>query len=255
MPETFRVGLYTAQDLTQRQTIAKLWQLLDNPIIGPNRFDAVEKARRSFDPHEYETARGLHANEGMLFVRGAKAGFKAIFPHQVDGLTRWALWWNLSEMVGSGREKWLEWLFELCQQLPPHYGYGCSTEEYEAKHLEVVSGGRGYATHYLGVSQAEFKQYLPGIYWLTIFGLQLVNHFGDLSSLRGVDSSTLRNRQVALIIDGPVLPDDMGRRLAAEAELADSLGRQYFFDRTRKAEKRRQVPELLKELRSQSAPS
>jgi hypothetical protein len=96
-----------------------------------------------------------------------------------------------------------------------------------------LSGG-GTAEGAVGFSNAEFQKYLPGIYWLTVFGPELAGEldFSGLARLP-VTLTTLSNGGCAVLIDEPLVPDDMTKRLEAEARIADALGARYFFDRDR----------------------
>ncbi len=154
-------------------------------------------------------------------------------------------------MQGEKGERWLEWLFELCAELGALYGFGCTLDEYEAKHStsRALKGG-GSAKGAKGVSIRDFFRFLPGIYWLTIFGPELVRAFGAerITGLPGVRTETIGEDQIAMILDEPPVPEDMEGRLGREAELAEALGAEFFFDRERDPSELRQVPELSEAL-------
>ena len=141
--------------------------------------------------------------------------------------------------------------FSLVQQVAGVLRGGCAKEEHDVKHKIVrqLSGTRT-ATGAVGMSEPEFHQYLPGLYWLTVFGKELVEHFGKpkLMSLPDVVVTELENDQLAVRLSEPVVPDSMERRLEAERRLADILGPQFFFDRSRHDVKLEPVPALLKSL-------
>src|SRR5204862_5766600 len=116
----------------------------------------------------------------LLFVRGGKDSFLGFFKQQPGNLSTWNFWLDVRAMRGRKVERWLEWFFRLCSELPILYGFGCSEAEYDAKHRYVkVVPGVGRASGAVGVSIAEFYQYLPGLYWLTIFGPELAQAFGQ----------------------------------------------------------------------------
>jgi len=244
--KTFRLTIYTAQDLTNPTTAQAMWQTLDNPLIQPQRFDSVERARQVYDGNDPEAACKIYSREGMLFVRGAKESFTAMFMRTNDPLSLWTFWWDVKAMSDKKRDPWLTWIYGLCRALPPYFGSGCSTEEHDAKHLVV----KGSATGAVGVSIAEFRKFLPGLYWLTLFGPEVCEHFGSvLESLPHTSFVRPATEQLALLLDGPVLPQNMEERLRTEAELSDLLRANYFFDRNRKGIKFAQVPELAAALR------
>lgn len=247
MSQTFRFGLYTARQLTEQRTLTDLWSLLDQPFIGPQRFDAVERAKRPFSPDAIDDAGKIYEQQGLLFVKGSKNGFLGVFTEQAGGWATWDFWLDANAVEGAGAGKWLSWLFALCRELPVLYGFGTSTEEYDAKHTQVEAlPSGGSVTSTLGVATREFYHYLPGMYWLTIFGADLVQHFGAerLMSLPNTEATKISTDQIALQITAPAVPNDMQERLKIEHQLTDMLGAEYFFDRSRANAMYQPVPTL-----------
>lgn len=252
MKNTFRMTLYTAQQLLDKETFRKLWNLLDTKIVSPLRYDSVERAKIPFSRDAIDSATELYQNYRLLFVRGGKDNFLAVFSEETPSLSKWTFWLDVRSMRGEKAKYWLEWLFHLCGELPILYGFACSTEEYDAKHttVEILPDALGYATSTVGVSTAEFYQYLPGLYWLSIFGPELVQEFGKsrLLMLPGVKSFAIGSMQVAIWFDEPVLPEKKELRLKAESHIADLIGPQFFFDRNRTDLKFEPVPQLIRKL-------
>jgi|SRR6476661_34523 len=259
MSNKFRLVLYTAQQLSDSKTMQVLWRLLEDPIVSAKRYDSVERAKIPFHSNAVESAIQLYQNDGFLFVRGEKDGFLGVFSRQTQELSTWDIWLNVGAMQGKKQKQWLDWIFCLCGQLPVLYGGGFSAAEYDSKHAHVKQlpgGGRISGT--IGVSILEFYQYLPGLYWLTIFGKELVQAFGEskLMVLPNVQAFSLNSQQVAICLNEPVIPDNMEQRLQTESRLADILGAKYFFDRNKtdlNFEPVPQLDEVLKALSSRNA--
>jgi hypothetical protein len=96
------------------------------------------------------------------------------------------------------------------------------------------------------------------LYWLTIFGKELVLAFGEskLMALPGVQAFSLNSQQIAICLNEPVIPDHMEQRLQTESQLADMLGTKYFFDRNKtdlNFEPVPQLAEVLKDISSTNA--
>ncbi|MFB7852170.1 hypothetical protein ACFC34_34880 [Streptomyces sp. NPDC056053] len=224
--------------------------MLDDPLAAPRRFDSVERARIEYSPRASKTAREIYSTEGVLFVRGAKNSFKAMFSQLNETLAKWTFWWSLDSMTGPSGEKWLNWLYRLSGKLPPYYGFACSVDEYEAKHKVVEADEAGSSIQMSGVSSADFQRFLPGIYWLTIFGKDLADHFDpELHSLPEARRVRIPPSQVAVLLDSPVVPESMDERLRTEARLAKILGAQYFFDHARAEGEYALVPQLARAMR------
>lgn len=250
MGKSFRVSVYTPQDISLPQTAQLLWRLLSDPLIDPQRFDTVERAKINFTSEGYDKASEIFGAEGMLFVRGSKDSFTAMFMRQHGGWGMWNFWWDVKAMMQQKRDPWLQWLFKLCRELPPFYGFGCSVDEYDAKHTVVEDVPGGSVTRTVGASAREFYEFLPGLYWMTIFGTHLVDHFGArLESLDRANFIKLNSSQAAVVLDEPVVPQDIDERLRIESQLIDSLGAKYFFDCLRLDVSHEAVPELVAALR------
>jgi hypothetical protein len=130
---------------------------------------------------------------------------------------------------------WLPWILRFVDEMPVVFGGCYSMTEHDAKHRVVTEhASGGWSEGAVGVSDAEFGKYLPGIYWLTVFGPELAAtlDFSSLSQLP-VTLTTLPRGSRVLQIDEPLVPTDMTKRLELEARIADALGATYFFDRNR----------------------
>jgi hypothetical protein len=251
MAHTFRIRLFTSHDLSDQSTLGRLWSLLDDPVVRPTKYDSSEQTRKEFRPDAVADAAELYENRRYLFVRGASADFLAQFNRARDPLSAWTMWLDATALEGERADDWLQWLFRVCGEFPVLFGLGSTEEEQSAKHANVQATDRGGVVRGArGISINEFFQYLPGLYWLTIFGPELVRAFGEdkLSALPGVRVHEIGSGQIAIELDEPPETDDLDARLEKEADLADRLGAEFFFDRNRPDVEFRQVPELLEAL-------
>jgi hypothetical protein len=251
MTGSFRIRLMNQHQLSDPKVLDRVWRHLDSDLVQPTKFDSVERARREFRADAVTEAAELFDRDLHLFVRGAKDDFLAVFTRPRPNLSIWTLWLDEEAMQGDRGEEWLAWLFELCEELPVLFGFGCTEDEYEAKHAtKRVTEGGGLVTGGKGASISAFFKYLPGLYWLAIFGPELVRGFGahELEALPGVRVHRVGSDQIAIQLDEPPVPEDMDARLQKEAELAKQLGSEFFFDRERDPGELRQVPELSKAL-------
>jgi hypothetical protein len=209
-----------------------LWSVLAAPEVGALTFDHTErKHRHDFTP-DPSGALELLDEHPAIYVKGKRDGFLFEGASGGNGTYRTNLYFNES----ADASKWVPWILQLVVEIPILFGGGCSMAEHDAKHLTVekLSGG-GSARGAVGLSNAEFQKYLPGIYWLTVFGPELAAEldFSGLSRLP-VTVTTLANDGRAVQLEEPFVPKDMTKRLELEAQIADVLGAGYFFDRDRK---------------------
>lgn len=250
MSDSFRLSLYTTTKLSEAAVSQELWTLLARPLISPQSFDTVEHTEMPFRTGAYAAAAELYDNAGSLFIKGQSDSFLAHFSRESNWLSIWDFYVTLDAVANSTNNKWLQWFFMVCKAFPVLFGYGCSAEEHTAKHrVRRPSPGGGRVTGWAGISTAEFTQYLPGLYWLTIFGADLAQFFGqNLLSLPGTKAVQIGANQVAIYLDDPVRPPSMEARLRKESTLAEALGAQFFFDRSRTGVKFEPVPTLQKTL-------
>ncbi len=240
MPGKFHLKLYTGQPLRQRETFEQCWSLFADPLPAGERWGRSERTTEPFtsDP---SAAFELFRRAETLFVKGKGDGFLGMLKWN-DGRFFTVNVWLKPSALGrqSRRDRWLEWMFRLIETVPSLYGYGVSSEEYDAKHLQESKDSRKA----VGVSLSELSEFLPGIYWLTVFGPELSEAFDfrRLEAMPGVAVRRLLGRQTVVQLDGEPIPADMDERLAVEAHIAQQLGAEYFFDRARGAGPRRAVP-------------
>jgi hypothetical protein len=251
MSRSFLIRLFNQHQLSDPEVLQRVWRHLDSPLIKPAKFDSVEDAQRDWRTDAVSEAAELFDRELHLFVAGTEDAFVAVVSRPRRNLSLWEFRLEAGAMQEERGERWLTWLFELCGDLPVLYGSGCTQDEFDAKHAtsRALEGG-GHATGAKGMSIRNFFNFLPGVYWLTIFGPELVRAFGAerIEGLPGVRTERIGEDQIAVILDEPPVPEDMDARLRREAELAEALGAEFFFDRERDPAELRQVPELSEAL-------
>ncbi|HEY8561398.1 MAG TPA: hypothetical protein VIL74_13560 [Pyrinomonadaceae bacterium] len=247
MSKLFRFGLYTTQDFGKAETARIGWEKLAEPIFDARFYDSVEDARIPFSTDEHNAAALLFETEGVLFVTAKKSGILAAFNRQTGKLATWDFYIPLADLKGARAEKWRKWIFDWCGRLPVVFGFGCSILEYNAKHQTVRNlPGGGRVTGWAGVSIKEFGRYLPGFYWLNIFGHELASAFGreTFDRLPHVKTYPLDEGQTAIVLDEPIVPGEMEERLLRERRLAEQIAESCFFDLADPEKKYRQIPQL-----------
>ncbi|MEP6925661.1 MAG: hypothetical protein ABI954_14440 [Pyrinomonadaceae bacterium] len=226
-----------------------LWKNLMQPPVTAQYFDSVEDARIPFTREAFSQAAEIYLEEGILFVTASRNKFLASFSRQTERLSTWNFFVPLKAMTGGKSKFWLQWFTNLCSEIPVVFGFGCSTTEYNAKHETIrnlPSGGR--VIGWSGVAVREFSHYLPGFYWLNIFGSDLVQTFNleNLARLPNVKIMSLNSGQVAVQLNEPIVSINMDNRLLVERRLAQQIGEEYFFDREKSNSDYKQIPQIKK---------
>lgn len=183
---------------------ARMWSVLAAPEVGAVTFDHSEREHRHDFTSDPSAALELLDEHPGIYVRGERDGFLFEGDYGGDGTYRTNLYFN----EAADASTWVPWILRLVGATPVLFGGAFSMMEHDAKHLTVrqLAGG-GSAEGAVGLSDAEFQKYLPGIYWLTFFGPELAGalDFSKLSNLP-VTVTTLANDGRAVQIDEPPVP-------------------------------------------------
>jgi hypothetical protein len=188
----------------------------------------------------------LLKNTGWLFIDGTKDGFSSMIRRQRGSLYSVDLWLSASALDGKRGHAWVGWIFRLVEACPVLFGHGETAPEYDAKHLVDT----GDSESWVGSSLADLHAFLPGIYWLTVFGRTLASALpiDDLAGHGDVVVHRISGGEVVLVLAEPARPTDLAARLAVERKLAALLGDDLFFDRARPDRELRAVPAFVAEL-------
>jgi len=244
-----RFRLFTATEYpNDKEAFDRFWDAMSESIVGAERYDSNEEPLLNTYEPDSTRAFDLLQQERFLYVAGQRGFLSSMWADERVNSIR--VYLDHDELEGDRGRDWVDWFLRLSSHTQLLFGEGCSTQEYDAKHgviRELPSGGQVRSS--VGVSKAEFERYLPGIYWLTIFGEVLAARlpFANLAPLP-VITTNVGNRLTAVRIDEPVIPADMTARLALEAKIADALGPTLFFDRHRPDVQFEHLPEFRAEL-------
>lgn len=225
----FFLEIYTGAPLHERATFERFWSLLSDPLVGAAKWGRYERTTEAFTDDSSEAHRIFGLGK-MIFIKGTRDGFLCKIERWRGNLVIINIWWNEAAFGReASRARWLEWIFRLLEAHPALFGYGTPQREYDAKHRVETSE----STSAVGVSHAELHEFLPGIYWMTVFGFEL-RHALDVERLRdmpGVKVQYLVPDQAVVLLDEPASAADLDARLAKLRAIAERLGAVRFFDR------------------------
>lgn len=232
------VILFTNHQFNTQDKASALFEFLNkmDKLFVPTRFDIKEPVRKVYQKHDLsEPIKFLsgypdHLN-GDIFVKGDKFKFIARFNWSKSTISTWQMYLENEFFSQPGRiEKFIQFIAEICKHFDIIYGGAAPEEDWDAKHWltsDLPSGGT--SSKKLGLS---LERCLPGIYWLTIFGKRLVEHFGrekiqNLPSYRVVD---LGKGGILVMLREKAFDSSLPERLHDDSEVVEFLGRNYFFD-------------------------
>lgn len=245
MPARFRLALYIGSALHERAQFEPLWGLFSEAIVGASRWGREEPPTEELttDPGPALT---LLKNTGWLFIDGTKDGFSTMIRRQRGSLYSVDLWLSASAVDGKRGHAWLRWILRLIEACPVLFGHGETAPEYDAKHLVDT----GDSESWVGSSLADLHAFLPGIYWLTVFGRTLSRALpiAKVDGRTDVVVHRISGGDVVLVLAEPATPGDLAARITVEQQLAALLGDELFFDRARPDRELRAVPAFVAEL-------
>lgn len=230
----FEFLIVTEQRHMSELGFREIWRALDNPLFTLQKYDIREPFRNKYIADQYQDA--YEMLEKGLILKGKNNFFGAI-DYRITGTIDWRF--NIDTGTFGEAElteilNLLTLLHRICVII---YGRGASEPEYDLKHKEITDyedGGRSIG--WRGQSFWDFCDFLPGIYWLNLFGRELTEALGreKVLGLKEVDYLRTDNDLIIFKLQDPFASENVGPRLAVESKLREQLGRDYFFDITEK---------------------
>lgn len=125
----------------------------------------------------------------------------------------------------------------LAQKLPPYFAYLCPQDDYDTRHMSLTGPK--------GVSVPEFSRYLPGLYWMTVFGKELTASIGKKAFEQLIDCEvvSLEEGLTSVRFNEAAVLDGYEGRIDTLQKHARRLKPNLFFD-PEKASGYEQIPEL-----------
>jgi hypothetical protein len=205
-----------------------------DPFI-PTHYASHEPVRTPFDPADpLPAARMLNERPHELLLKRGRPSLLANV-RWTTGRDRPWLWtlrlgatWIRPATCGPNRLA--EFLTDLCSRFPPVFAACATNGDWDAKHtVRDQATGDDWGHRGLALNPGEG---LPGGYWLTFFGPELVAFFRR-ERLLALDAHRVLDRSDSgigiLLYESPVEGSPEFRR-EREAALVAGLGPEYFFN-------------------------
>ena len=251
----FKVTLYTWHKFDSREKAAELFDFFKEAggTFKPSRFGASEPVKRVYDPAKPAAPIKLLSGApdfggGGVMLKGSKFKFLVWITWEAapEAVSTWHMWLSEKFFERAERlEEFVGFITKLCGRFPILFGGACPEVDWDAKHWVNIKG-----TGSLVKAGAALDKCLPGVYWLTIFGPQLVEHFGrekieSLSVRRVLDFGSGAGGLGIVLRDSPFEPAK-SERLRQDAEVAQQLGEEYFFDAADPEKECRPIPSVTR---------
>jgi hypothetical protein len=239
MDKRFFFRLYSNSELLDAVMFENLWILFSDPLLKATRWGPYERTTEPFTLDHERPHRVLRTTRSV-FVSGAAHGLLVQVERIGPRLYVLRIWLDAAALNRDRtRSPWLAWVYRLIESVRCLYGFGTARDDYDAKHVEENEDHR----QAFGVSLRELSEFLPGIYWMTVFGEALTKALcvAKLEGTPGLVIKPLLPHQTVMLLDEPATPRDLEQRLERERDIAKRLGDDHFFDRARPKRKLRAV--------------
>jgi hypothetical protein len=206
----------------------EIWDFFDNSwLFKPKKYDFKEPVKKKFSKEKYIEAYGLL--DKYLIIEGDN-DFLLMVNYSPYGTITWKCTIDLTVMGDKEMQEILNFVYILHKSSKVIFGRGATEAEYNAKHLKRLvfeDGGRAYG--WKGTSVWNFYDYLPGIYWLNIFGKELSESLNreNLLNLQNVEYIKKENNLIIFHLKDLFLSENTEER---ELDIRNQLGKKYFFD-------------------------
>src|SRR5215203_3191457 len=176
-----KITLFTKHRFETKKKAREFFAFLNKSIFTPSRFGDYETAREKFDAKDLEFPVELLSGapeyrSGEIFLKSEKPKSLMWIRWSVSGISEW--YFEIDDKYFKKPEQvpaFIEFLAKLCETFPVVFGGAAPEEDWEAKHWLTEEDEEGETSQKLGLS---LESCLPGIYWITIFGEELIKHFG-----------------------------------------------------------------------------
>jgi hypothetical protein len=233
----FKVTLHTRHRFDSPEKAAELFAFFNESggVFKPARFGTTRSVRKPYDPADVSEPMALLSHPpdykgGAVMLKGAKYRFLAWIISGMEEVNVWSMWLDAKFFARAGRvEEFTRFISALCERFPILFGSACTQEDWDAKHWVDTDSG-------LTKTGSTLNKCLPGVYWLTVLGRPLVEHFGR-EKIEGLPVHRVldfgRRGGLGLVLrESPLQPEE-SERLSHDAEIARLLGEEYFFDPAR----------------------
>jgi hypothetical protein len=218
----------------EKKVLALLNRLASGPF-PPTHFDVAEPVRRKLDPaRRSQAARILSGvpehTGGSLFLKSKHPPSTFIYRWAPGIIAEW--YGEMDDGViahKGGRKELIHFITSLFCEFPCVFAGVAPAEDWKAKHWIVEEDGNGKLIKKTGL---DLERSIPGVYWMSIFGAELVAHFGrgTLSSVPDCEVIDLGDAGVALVLTIDPDRERQTQRAAREERIIRALGLEYFFD-------------------------
>ncbi|MBE99388.1 hypothetical protein [Flavobacterium coralii] len=202
-------------------------------ILSLNKYDYKEPVKRNLHVDNFDNVLEILNNYSGIILKGKN---KSFITSQISNLG--ITYWSGSIILKENQIYQITDLIKLIEKFSFNnqllFAFITEKEEFEFKHRVTTEHSYGWD----GVSLHNFLNFLPGVYWYTFFGSDLVNTIGKekLQTLKGVKySENLNDDNIAFHLNEPITSDSEDR-IEIENNIALQIGN-FFYNKKDKSYK------------------
>lgn len=228
----FIIKLFTYRRDISKSNFKTIWKLFSEEIINAEFFNAIEPINKKYSKNKYGIGFQILQEDINLLIKKEKQ-FLGIIYRIPGNIVCWEFELNISQPEDVFFNSIQLWLKSFNNEIPIVYGFGSTEKEYNNKHLEVIQSETGITSiGSIGDSQWDFYEFLPGIYWLNIFGKDLTRILGQSKILNLPDVTYFeKDNHVWFTLKDEAYPINSKKRKKIEDKIIKTIGSKHFFDR------------------------
>ena len=231
----YNFEFFTANEDFQESSVGLIIHLLKESVLNITKCGPVEPCKTDFN--EKNSNLIFKYFSGRIILTGHTKDVKVEALCGFDwftGITRWGFTIESKKILNRDYfDNILFLLKSLQSQIPIIYGLISSFNEYDCLHKETIHfEGGGSSEGYNGVSNQDFTEFLPGVYWFNFYGEALTLAFGakNIKTVPNVIYADIDKAVTAFYLPGNADIDNFDDRLAEIRKVRQYIGEEYFYD-------------------------
>lgn len=198
-------------------------------ILGFSKYDFKEPLKKQIEIEKLNEVKELFDNYENIIFKGKNKSWMTVKSYK-EGIGRLSGSIEINNNISNKISELLT-ILESFENNQIIFGKICEESEFDMKHKVVTEWSYGWE----GTSRFDFMKFLPGIYWYTIFGKELVDSIGknNFVDLPNVIYTNTKNGCVSFHLNEPIDSEELEQRVQLERQIANMIGDKYFFDKTK----------------------
>lgn len=201
-------------------------------VLKLAKFDYKEPLKKHLTIDSFDEVSDMFNNYSNLILKGKDKSSISVKQYR-EGVVLWMGYADINEdTLNEDLNDVITLLECLAENNQMLFGKICTVDEHDAKHKVTTEHSYGWE----GTSINDFLEYLPGIYWYTIFGKELVWAIGEkkMLNISNVVYTNPGDGCIGFYLNETINADNYDKRIETENAIVQEIGRDFFFNKNEK---------------------